>query len=266
MSKIGSRRSAGRVYAIVLTGLAIGTMVFAASASAATFTTWSSPYSGQSEHLIPCSGNSWQGSSADASNGQENVGVYVDMNASAFCQVFGGDMADEGAGAGLHGGYWTVSGSSSQDYNLYFGYSITVTAYLASNCASGSSSEVVEFQSSIWDDSTGTNVIGPVTYNPSSLSQGHCVGRNICGTTFNSNFTVSLPGDSVFQPRVYTSATVSTQTNDWLATLSASAQVQSWQYNSGCGSDDGATLTSMFMYGYPGSAVSVTDPSNSTLG
>lgn len=260
----------GRIWGlsgITLVIFALVTMVIAPFTSAATFTTWSVPYYGQGSYQDPCDGSVTWNATANPTTGLESVGVWDLNDANVICELFGSNSSSENADAGLHGEYWGVSGSSSNNYNFYFDYSLTITAFLGGNCVSDTNSvERLWFLSDLWDTDTGTNIYGPAAYAPSALTGGACSSNNACDTTFTSNVTVSLPGGSTYQPRVATDAGVYIGNGDYLVTNSASADANSGQYNSDCGRDNGVTLNSMSMYGWPGGGVSVTDPGNSTRG
>jgi hypothetical protein len=253
------------ILGISLVAVAIGTMVFSPYAAAASDSSWSTPYYGQTSGSQPCQGSVWQSSDAYTSTGVESVGVWDDSNASSFCQLFGSNGSYENANAGLHGDAFYLSGSATANYNVYFDYSITITAFLGGNCAgSGNFIERIWFVGNLWDDNSGTNIWGPNDFQPSQLTGSTCSSNNVCDHTFNFNETVSLPGGSGYQPRVATDAGVYVGVGDWLNTNTASANANSGTSNGDCGRDDGATLTSISMYGEPGSGVTVTDPSNST--
>ena len=158
-----------------------------------------------------------------------------------------------------------VAAPNNNDYNVYFDYTLSITTYLGGNCGPGNTIEFVAFLSALWDDTSNGNIYSGI-YAPSALHGGTCSTINKCDATYTSNVTVSLPGQSEYQPRVATEADVFVSTNDYLDTVSASVHVDESDYNTDCGRDDGVTLTSMSMYGWAGGGAIIEDPDNSTLG
>jgi hypothetical protein len=201
----------------------------------------------------PCSGFWSYDQYADANTGAISSWDTAQSNYSSFCYSNTGYVDST---AGLHGGYWGVGGSSSTHYNFFFTYKWTVNAaFYASDLNEAAQ---VYFIANIWDTSTASNVYGPVDFYPPALdpSWGPFTD-NLCSQAFNSNVTLSLAGNSVYQPRIQVYVWVESGANDHFPY--GEANVDLTNYDSTCGDTNGATLNGISLWGDGSGSPGITD-------